>query len=318
MRSDCSRGSIRWVLLVSGWFCVSKTIIPEAGSTFSSLQRAATLILSVDWGVTKTVDRSTFRRATVLNTLLNVPGWTIGTYPALILCGSQALSCLPRGISAGHWATVASSLILPFAGEVPRGLYGHRSALAHVSDAKAPVVPLLAWKGEVCPLHAAGMSSWNHALAGALRDDGFVAVLHGMRRGRDSTDARTCQGTWRECRPRYMPPGYERLAHAVHCRQLRGQNGVVHRNRRRQRSRHGGGGADRLCPRFPTHAVDRCPSIERDRYCNSLRGCRALVQLHRTRSRAPCWSWLPLFPVWRGQDVKGGAKGLLRKSRKSR
>ena len=33
------------MLLVSGWFSVTKTIIPEAGSTFSPLQRAATLNL---------------------------------------------------------------------------------------------------------------------------------------------------------------------------------------------------------------------------------------------------------------------------------
>ena len=40
---------IRWVLLVSGWFSLSKTIIPEAGSTFSSHHHDATLIFSVDW-----------------------------------------------------------------------------------------------------------------------------------------------------------------------------------------------------------------------------------------------------------------------------
>ena len=39
------------MLLVSGWFSVSKTIIPEAGSTFLPLQYAATLISSVDWGL---------------------------------------------------------------------------------------------------------------------------------------------------------------------------------------------------------------------------------------------------------------------------
>ena len=39
------------MLLVSGWFSFSKTIIPEAGSTFSSLQHADTLISSVDWGL---------------------------------------------------------------------------------------------------------------------------------------------------------------------------------------------------------------------------------------------------------------------------
>ena len=39
------------MLLVSGWFHVSETIIPEAGSTFLPLHNAATLILSVDWGL---------------------------------------------------------------------------------------------------------------------------------------------------------------------------------------------------------------------------------------------------------------------------
>ena len=39
------------MLLVSGWFSLPKTIIPEAGSTFSSHHHAANLILSVDWGV---------------------------------------------------------------------------------------------------------------------------------------------------------------------------------------------------------------------------------------------------------------------------
>ncbi len=32
MRSDCSRGSMRWVTLVSGRSSVTKTIVPEAGS----------------------------------------------------------------------------------------------------------------------------------------------------------------------------------------------------------------------------------------------------------------------------------------------
>ena len=41
------------MLLVSGWFHVSETIIPEAGSTFLPLHNAATLILSVDWGLSK-------------------------------------------------------------------------------------------------------------------------------------------------------------------------------------------------------------------------------------------------------------------------
>ena len=44
MRSGCSRDSILWVLLVSGRFCVAKTIIPEAGSTFLSLHDTDTLI----------------------------------------------------------------------------------------------------------------------------------------------------------------------------------------------------------------------------------------------------------------------------------
>ena len=34
MRSGWSSGSICWVLLVSGWFCVCKTIIPEAQEHF--------------------------------------------------------------------------------------------------------------------------------------------------------------------------------------------------------------------------------------------------------------------------------------------
>ena len=51
MRSGWSSGSIYSVPLVSGWFSVSKTIIPEARSTFLPPQHAATLILSVDWGL---------------------------------------------------------------------------------------------------------------------------------------------------------------------------------------------------------------------------------------------------------------------------
>ena len=51
MRSGSLRSSIRWVLLVSGRFSVSKTIIPEAGSTFSSLHHADTFIVSVDWSL---------------------------------------------------------------------------------------------------------------------------------------------------------------------------------------------------------------------------------------------------------------------------
>ena len=50
MRSGCSGGNIFWVLLLLGWFCVSKTIIPEARSTFLPFQHAATITLSVDWG----------------------------------------------------------------------------------------------------------------------------------------------------------------------------------------------------------------------------------------------------------------------------
>ena len=50
MRSELLRGTTRWVLLVSGWFIVSQTITPGAGSTFSALYHAATLILSVDSG----------------------------------------------------------------------------------------------------------------------------------------------------------------------------------------------------------------------------------------------------------------------------
>ena len=54
MRSGSLRGSIRWVLLVFGWFSLSKTIIPEDGSTFSSPHHDDTLIFSVDWGLRKT------------------------------------------------------------------------------------------------------------------------------------------------------------------------------------------------------------------------------------------------------------------------
>ena len=53
MRSGLLRGSIRWVLLVSGWFHVSETIIPEAGSTFSSLHHVNTFIFSLDWGLAR-------------------------------------------------------------------------------------------------------------------------------------------------------------------------------------------------------------------------------------------------------------------------
>ena len=51
MRSGSLRGSIFWVLLLRGWFAVTTTIIPDAGSTFSPLQHTATLISSVDWGL---------------------------------------------------------------------------------------------------------------------------------------------------------------------------------------------------------------------------------------------------------------------------
>ena len=50
MRSGWLRGSIFWVLSFWVGFLFQKTIIPEAGSTFSSPQHAASLILSVDWG----------------------------------------------------------------------------------------------------------------------------------------------------------------------------------------------------------------------------------------------------------------------------
>ena len=56
MRSRHSGGSIQRVLLVSGRFCISETIIPEAVSTFSSLQHADTLIFSVDWGLGMALD----------------------------------------------------------------------------------------------------------------------------------------------------------------------------------------------------------------------------------------------------------------------
>ena len=48
MWSGGSGDSICWVLLVSGWFSSSKTIIPEAWSTFSPLQPESTLVISVD------------------------------------------------------------------------------------------------------------------------------------------------------------------------------------------------------------------------------------------------------------------------------
>ena len=50
MRPGSLGGSIYWVLLLRGWFAVTTTIIPDAGSTFLPLQPAATLTPSVDWG----------------------------------------------------------------------------------------------------------------------------------------------------------------------------------------------------------------------------------------------------------------------------
>ena len=71
MRSGCSSGSIFWVLLVSGRFSVSKTIIPEHGSTFLPLQYADTVISSVDWGLVGTfsldVDTTVVRIAAALD-----------------------------------------------------------------------------------------------------------------------------------------------------------------------------------------------------------------------------------------------------------
>ena len=51
MRSGSLGGSIYWVLLLRGWFAVTATIIPDAGSTFLPLQHTATLTPSVDWGL---------------------------------------------------------------------------------------------------------------------------------------------------------------------------------------------------------------------------------------------------------------------------
>ena len=52
IRSGSLRGSIYWVLLVSGRVCLSKTIIPEAQEHFlTPLARRDTQILSVDWGL---------------------------------------------------------------------------------------------------------------------------------------------------------------------------------------------------------------------------------------------------------------------------
>ena len=50
MRSGSLGGSINWVLLPRGWFAVTTTIIPDAGSTFLPLQHPPTLTPSVDWG----------------------------------------------------------------------------------------------------------------------------------------------------------------------------------------------------------------------------------------------------------------------------
>ena len=54
MRSCCSSCCVFWVLLVSGRFSVSKTIVPEAESTFLSFHNADTLIFSVDSGLGNT------------------------------------------------------------------------------------------------------------------------------------------------------------------------------------------------------------------------------------------------------------------------
>ena len=51
MWSGWLRGSIYWVLLIWGRFCVTKTIIPAAQEHFLPLQHAATFIFSVDWGL---------------------------------------------------------------------------------------------------------------------------------------------------------------------------------------------------------------------------------------------------------------------------
>ena len=51
MWSGGSGDNICWVLLVSGWFSSCKTVIPEAGSTFSPLQPESTLVISVDSGL---------------------------------------------------------------------------------------------------------------------------------------------------------------------------------------------------------------------------------------------------------------------------
>ena len=58
MRSGSLGGSINWVLLLRGWFAVTTTIIPDAGSTFLPLHPAATRIYSVDWGLVRVTPRS--------------------------------------------------------------------------------------------------------------------------------------------------------------------------------------------------------------------------------------------------------------------
>ena len=59
------------MLLVSGRFSVSKTIIPEHGSTFLPLQYADTVISSVDWGLaigSQLEDRPTYTPTTCFET----------------------------------------------------------------------------------------------------------------------------------------------------------------------------------------------------------------------------------------------------------
>ena len=51
VRPGWMRGSVYWLLLVWGRFCVWETIIPDAQEHFLPLQHAATLIFSVDWGL---------------------------------------------------------------------------------------------------------------------------------------------------------------------------------------------------------------------------------------------------------------------------
>ena len=101
---DASRslhGSIRWVLLVSGWFSVSKTIIPEAGSTFLSLHHDATLIFSVDWGLDQVPDhrKSQGRRHPV--------GSVLSLAVCAMLCGARSLYAIAQwgrdqGVTTGQ------------------------------------------------------------------------------------------------------------------------------------------------------------------------------------------------------------------------